>query len=67
MSQTALVQVILATSILLVVLFGAMLVISLLASAGRIRLPHRTSNRPFVASMLSLVAGLLLMLSTALL
>lgn len=67
MPQTVLVQVIFAASILLVVLFGVMVVVSVLASSGRIHLPRRAANGLFVASLASLVAGLLLMLSTALL
>ena len=67
MFQATLVQVVFGASILLVALFGAMVVVSVLASAGRIDLPRRTANVLFVASLASLVAGLLLMLSTALL
>ena len=67
MSQAVLVQVLFVASVLLVLFFGATVVVSVLGSVGWIRVQRRTSNRLFVASMLSLVAGLLLMISTALL
>ena len=65
MSQAVPAQVVFGASILLVALFGAVVVVSVLASAGRIRLPRRASNALFLASTASLVADLLLMLSTA--
>ena len=67
MFQAALAQILFVASVLLVLAFGAMVVVSVLGAVGWVRVPRRASNRLFVASMLTLVAGLLLMLSTALL
>ncbi len=64
MSQLVLVQVIFVASICLVVIFGAMVFVSVLAASGRLHLPRRTTNRLYLASMVALVAGLLLMLTT---
>jgi uncharacterized membrane protein YdcZ (DUF606 family) len=66
MGQAVLVEVIFGASLLLVVVFGAMVAVSVLGAIGWLRVPRRTSNILFVASMVSLVAGVLLMLSTAL-
>jgi len=65
MSQAVLAKAILVASVVLVVLFGAMVAVSVLGAVGWIRVRRRTSNLLFVASMASLVVGVLLMLSTA--
>ena len=47
-----------AVSVALVVVFGVLLVISLLNISGRIRMPHRVMDALLVAASLSVVAAL---------
>ena len=47
-----------AVSVSLIVVFGFLLVISLLNISGRIRMPHRVMDALLVAASLSVVAAL---------
>ena len=67
MAQAVSLQVLSGASILLIMVFGVMVVVSVLGAAGWITVRRRASNALFVAAVASLVAGVLLMLSTALL